>query len=371
MLLTGATGFLGSRLCRSLLDRPIEKIYCLVRGRTPEGSQRRLHARLGLSSAERERIAVVHGDVRLPDFGLGAPAWNELAHVIDAVYHCAASVNLAAGYDQLAPSNVVGTEQVLRFVQTGPGKHLHHVSTVGIFIAAGPRPVTELHPPDWDTAGGIGYCQTKFAGEQAIAAAGVPVTVYRPGLVLGDRASGECSSSDAVARMVRATAILGVGAATTARVPIGSVDFTAESIAALSLRPDAPGQIYHPFENSQFPLRQMFDHLRQLGYSRDAVDVPTWHALMADQPDSPAAFVMLAVWRVARHVLAETPALHPPHFHAEHTAAAVADEGVPAGDLDLAYFQRMFTRLLPSGPAVANPTSPTVTQRAAPSEVLP
>jgi hypothetical protein len=72
---------------------------------------------------------------------------------------------------------------------------------------------------------------------------------------------------------------------------------------------------------------------------------------MTDQPDSPAAFVMLAVWRVARHVLAETGELHPPFFQVDHTNAALAQEGVPVKELDLPYFQRMFTRLLPTGPA--------------------
>jgi hypothetical protein len=86
---------------------------------------------------------------------------------------------------------------------------------------------------------------------------------------------------------------------------------------------------------------------------------------MTDQPDSSAAFVMLAVWRVARHILAETSALHPPFFHADRTAAALADEQVSIKELDLPYFQRMFTRLLPAGSLQKGHTAPTARQPAA------
>ena len=346
VLLTGATGFLGSRLCRSLLERSPGKIYCLVRGRTPDGGERRLHARLQLPPIDRERIVPVAGDVRVTRFGMTPARYDELANTIDTVYHCAASVNLAADYDRLEPSNVGGTQEVLRFVQHRRTKHLHHVSTAGIFIAAGQCVCTETGVPSWEMAGGIGYCQTKFIGETEVRSADVPATIYRPGLVLGDTVTGECSSSDAIGRMIRAAAMLRTAAATTARVPVSSVDFTAHAIAALSLRPDSAGQVFHPLEIPTFPLREMFEHLQTLGYVSQSVSVPAWHHLLSDQPESSAAFVMLAVWRAARHILAETPALHPPLFDATVTTAALAAEGVHPSPLDISYFQRMFTRLV-------------------------
>ncbi|MBB5868976.1 thioester reductase-like protein [Allocatelliglobosispora scoriae] len=348
ILLTGATGFLGSRLCHSLLIAQPGDIHCLVRGRTPAGGERRLHARLDIPDELRHRIVVVPGDVRLPRLGLSEVDFRELAATVGAVYHCAASVNLAADYERLAPANVEGSRNVLALAQRGE-HHLHYVSTLGVFLAGravGLPKVTEDTEPSWESAGEIGYCRTKLVAERELLASGVPLTIYRPGLVTGDTRTGECSGSDVVARIIRAAAALRAAPETTGEVCVGSVDFTARAIAALSLRPDAAGRTHHPVEEQAFPMSRLFDHLATAREPLERVDVGGWHRRLTEAPDSSAAFVLLAVWRAARHLLAETEIAASPAFDVTQTRTVLADEGVDTSVLDEPYFHRMIRRII-------------------------
>jgi thioester reductase-like protein len=353
ILLTGATGFLGSRLCSALLESHLRKdwpgkIFCLVRGRTLAGGDRRLHARLTLTPQQRDRVVAVPGDIRQPFFGLGEVAFAELAGQVASVYHCAASVNLAADYERLVPANVDGTRTVTALALLASAQ-LHYVSTLGVFLAGretGLTHVTEQTVPRQRTAGTVGYCRTKLVAEEEILASGLPVTIYRPGLILGDSVTGECSGNDVVARIVRAATSVRAAPATEGVVAISSVDFTARAIAALSMIPSNAGQVYHPVELSPYPMSALFAHLRNAGHPLEELSIGQWRQTLDRAPQNSAAFVMLAVWQAVRHLIAEPASSASPVFDASQTLDLLRREGVHPSDLDEAYFHRLFRRIL-------------------------
>jgi thioester reductase-like protein len=74
ILLTGATGALGSMLLQRLSDQGYE-VICLVRGKTRSEARRRIRELVG----ERENVRVIRGDITEPRCGisdLDASCWS-------------------------------------------------------------------------------------------------------------------------------------------------------------------------------------------------------------------------------------------------------------------------------------------------------
>ena len=82
ILLTGATGFLGSALLEELLDTSDATVLCLVRP-----------ASAPLKRSQTDRIRTIAGDLSHPLLGLSESRYHELAGEVDAVCHAAAAVN--------------------------------------------------------------------------------------------------------------------------------------------------------------------------------------------------------------------------------------------------------------------------------------
>jgi thioester reductase-like protein len=311
ILLTGATGFLGSRLCAALLRRTDREIVCVVRAGDARQAEERVR---GLLRAQDPAVAAsralrcVPGDLTGDDLGVGGPAYEDLLRSVEEVYHCGASVNMAAPYEHLAPVNVGATARVVEFCRSGRGKRLHHVSTLGVFLAgraSGRAAVHERTAPSAQTCGRIGYPRSKFDAESLVAeaaAAGLPVTVYRPGLVLADSRSGASPDDDFVARLYAASVLTGSHPRCLSSIPVMPVDCAAEVIAELSLRPDERSGPYHVMLPQPLPATELFDWARSFGYALAEVSPGEWRAALKAHSRSRAALAM-RVLAIADHIL--------------------------------------------------------------------
>jgi dihydroflavonol-4-reductase len=157
ILITGATGFIGSHLIRRLTGTPHE-LRCLVRD--PGGRAARA---LACRGAE-----IVPGDVTDPD------SVRRAVDGCDAVVHLANIYSFwerdPRSYDAV---NVAGTAHVMEAALAAGVSKVVHLSTVEALESA-PR----------DNR----YARSKYAGEQrawAAARRGLPLVVLAPGAVLG------------------------------------------------------------------------------------------------------------------------------------------------------------------------------------------
>ncbi|MFJ1751548.1 thioester reductase domain-containing protein [Kitasatospora sp. NPDC088134] len=305
VLLTGATGFLGGYLLARLLATAGTTVHCLVRGRTPERAAEALDGRLrahGIDpAAVRGRVVAVSGTLSKPLLGWSADAFAAAAERIDTVYHCAASVNLLASYEQLRTATVLGTAEVLRFAATHRVKPVHYISTLGVLAhalaAGGGRRLAEddpLPPP-----AGPGYCRAKWVAELLVrtaAARGLPVRIHRPGAILGDDSGAAVATTDWLMRLTAASVRVGAVPRHEAVLPLATAGHIADAVVALSLQaPPADGPVYHTVQPQHLSFADYFALVRTLGHELAEEPYDVWlDRLAAAESDSDTGEVRLA-----------------------------------------------------------------------------
>ncbi|RQP23259.1 SDR family oxidoreductase [Piscinibacter terrae] len=188
---TGATGFIGKRLVKTLLERRGSTVYFLLRPES-EGKVADLLAFWGVS---KQRACPVFGDLTTKKLGVAADDIKQLKGQIDHVYHLAAVYDLAADEESQVQVNIEGTRNVVEFAKAIDAGHLHHVSS----IAAAGLYEGVFREDMFEEAEGLDhpYFMTKHESEKIVRKESkVPWTVYRPAMVCGDSKTGEMDKID-------------------------------------------------------------------------------------------------------------------------------------------------------------------------------
>lgn len=173
ILLTGATGFLGARVLKRLLEREERTdrtVHCLVRASTEDEARRRLLRATRLPARALSGLRILCGDVARPKLGLTEREWMDLAGSVADAVHLAAAVDMVRPFRALSAPNLGGTVEVLRLVREGAPKRLHYASTLSVFVATDRHEglLREDDPLDATETVFGGYAQTKWASEIAV-----------------------------------------------------------------------------------------------------------------------------------------------------------------------------------------------------------
>lgn len=267
ILLTGATGYLGSYLLRELLaDRKI-RVTALVRGKDDLESRSRLGHTLkdyfgnkkGAALLNSKRLTVLSGDLRQAQLLLSSPNYERLAETVDAVCHCAANVNHFGHYRDFYADNVAATRNLLSLaaLRNPAPADFHFISTLSVAGSAntdGFKLFTEYDPPP-DIPDDNYYIRTKQEAERLVIAARGGLTnasIYRIGNIsfAADGVSLQQNITDnAFFRQIVAFIRLGV-APEELSASICHVDVVARAVAALMGIRTLDNYIHH-IETSQ------------------------------------------------------------------------------------------------------------------------
>jgi thioester reductase-like protein len=287
ILLTGATGFLGAFLLDELLQRTDAAIHCLVRARSATDGRQRIERNLAAYGLPHDdlgaRIVPVVGDLTRPLLALPAAEFDALAQRIDAIYHSAAQVNWITSYTQLKPANVLGTQDVIR-LSSRANIPLHFVSSLSVFPLTGSGDSNVFDEQASLDHGGVlygGYTQSKWVAEKIALIArdrGLPVAIYRPGLITGHSQSGAWNTDDFLSRMIKSWAELGSVPDLPGAIDMTPVDYVSRGIVQLSLGQDAVGKVFHLVNRERVPLRDVWAWMRGVGYALQALPYDQWRA---------------------------------------------------------------------------------------------
>ena len=188
---TGATGFIGKRLVKKLLERKGAVVHFLIRKESAD-KVAELRSYWGVSAT---RAVPVFGDLTAKKLGVASDEIKKLKGQVDHFYHLAAVYDLGADEETQVAVNIDGTRNTVDLAKAIDAGHFHHVSS----IAAAGLYEGVFREDMFDEAEGLDhpYFQTKHESEKIVRQdCKVPWTVYRPAMVVGDSTTGEMDKID-------------------------------------------------------------------------------------------------------------------------------------------------------------------------------
>ena len=188
---TGATGFIGKRLVKKLLERKGAVVHFLIRKESAD-KVAELRSYWGVSAT---RAVPVFGDLTAKKLGVASDEIKKLKGQVDHFYHLAAVYDLGADEETQVAVNIDGTRNTVDLAKAIDAGHFHHVSSIaaaglyeGVFREDMFEEAEELEHP---------YYRTKHVSEGIVRReCSRPWRVYRPGIVVGDSRTGEMDKID-------------------------------------------------------------------------------------------------------------------------------------------------------------------------------
>jgi thioester reductase-like protein len=251
------TGFVGMELLSRYLERSERPVYVLIRAPHSAAAEGRLHEVLeslyGRTDAYADRIVAVPGNIESPGLGLGRAHRRLLSDEVTEIVHSAASVSFSLPLEDARKINVGGTQRMLELAHDcalgrGGLRRFSYLSTA--YVAGDHR--GEFAEDQLDEGQGFrnSYERSKFEAERLVHgyADHLPVQVFRPSIVVGERATGWTNSFNVLYPPLKAFA-RGAYPAIPARrstpVDVVPVDYVADAVFELSARPLAGNETYH------------------------------------------------------------------------------------------------------------------------------
>lgn len=290
IFLTGATGFLGAFLLHELLEQTNADIYCLVRcASVVEGQNRIMQNLASYFPNDRHtasRILPVPGDLAQPFLGLSASQFHQLAEKVESIYHGGALVNWVYPFERLKPTNVQGTQEVLRLASQGKPKPLHFISSISVFPLFSDEESKIIYEADNLDHGGVlysGYAQSKWVSEKLVTLAknkGLPVAIYRPGLITGHSQTGAWNTDDVTCNLIKSWVELGYAPELEAATDMTPVDYVSKAIVHLSKIPQSLGQVFHLVNPQAVYMKEMVTWIRSYGFSIKTMPYERWRDML-------------------------------------------------------------------------------------------
>ena len=286
VLITGANGFVGTRIAHNLLQNKEVTILALIRASGTEEGTRRL-AREWWDSPELvnaigTRVRVVCGDVCSPHLGLKEADYASLVESVTHIIHTAADWRLVS-LDEIRKTNVQGTANVLEIAKEA-SKHHHferfsHISTA--YVAGGRTgDISETELTDkfgFFTT----YEHSKHEGEILVQEAKneLAISVFRPSMIVGDSQTGAIKTFNTFYYPVKLyltgkRRFMPVGRSL--KINIIPVDYVAEAVTKLTFDPKAAGLTFHLVapQKSLLTVGELLDFLQKWAKTELGVKLP-------------------------------------------------------------------------------------------------
>ncbi|RYP78585.1 hypothetical protein DL770_006880 [Monosporascus sp. CRB-9-2] len=219
ILLTGATGFLGTSILQLLVDDArVKQIHCIAIRVDDSGRARHVSVKSG-------KIVEYTGDLGDYSLGLSTSEYTWLAENVHLIIHNGADISFLRTYASLRRTNTVSTRTLCELA-IPRGIPFHFVSTVSVAKFTGLSPLLKTsvasHLPPSDIVDG--YAASKWASEALLERAcsdhSLPTWIHRPSNLVGDGAP----NLDMVSAVLKYSKVLGLVPVMNATNMVGQFD---------------------------------------------------------------------------------------------------------------------------------------------------
>lgn len=256
LLLTGASGFLGSALLQSFIGRSDVRLYPVYRGGVKL-----------IDEHENLHAVVVNQDFE-------SYSWSKELQNIDVIVHVAGRAHVLNAGDQLREfrrANLDVTMNLARQAAACGVKRFVFISSIGVNGGGGLYPYTELDCPSPENA----YAISKFEAEQALQelaqSSSMEVVIIRPPLIYGFGAPGNFSR---LVSAVKRGVPLPFGSVQNKRTCVG-IDNLTDLIHLCVYHPSARNQIFLAGDNEDVSIEMMIRTIAEgLGRPTRLLNVP-------------------------------------------------------------------------------------------------
>jgi thioester reductase-like protein len=281
---TGFPGFLGSEILPRVLRRaPDAEALCLVQPKFADLARARADEIEAGDPELAGRIRLVEGDITAPGLGLDGGE----SQGVTEIFHLAAIYDLSVPREVAMRVNVDGTRNVLRFAAGCDAlERFQYVSTCYVSGRyAGAFAESDLvKGQEFNNF----YEETKFLAEVQVREwmeKGLPVTIYRPSIVVGDSRTGATGKYDGPYYVIRwllkqpGVALMPVvGNPRRVRLNVVPSDFVISAIDHLSGVEDSKGVVYQLADPDPPTIAEMLDRIVR-AVDKPVLRVPTLRPL--------------------------------------------------------------------------------------------
>ena len=267
IFVTGFPGFIAGRLVERLASADTQ-FFLLVQPPFVDSAMESVGRISRAKDVPLENFALVDGDITKADLGIDAADLGSIRAETTDIFHLAAAYDLAVAKDVAYTVNLEGTKNVNEFARSVKGlRRYNYVSTCYV---AGKRKGRILETELEHNAGFRNYYEeTKYLAEMEVERLKkeLPVTIFRPSVVVGDSKTGETAKYDGIYYLIqylrrapKLLRLINVGN-TQVRLNLVPVDFVVESMAALAFDESAEGDTLTLADPAPLTTAELFDEI--------------------------------------------------------------------------------------------------------------
>lgn len=267
IFITGFPGFIASRLVETLVGSETQ-FYILVQPSMVEKAIAEVEEIADFTSTPLDNFTLIEGDITQSDLGMSKADLEVIRYETTDVYHLAALYDLAVSKEAAFNVNLQGTKNVNDLVRSlKDPRRYNYVSTCYV---AGKRNGIILETDLEHSAGFRNfYEQSKYLAETEVEKlkGDLPVTIFRPSVVVGDSHTGETTKYDGIYYLIhylrRAPWLLRVLNVGNQKVKLNlvPVDFVVDSMAALGRDKRAVGKTVALADPNPLTTAELFDSI--------------------------------------------------------------------------------------------------------------